>query len=113
MVIDHSDEPAMFAQPAVLGTLIGVSIILVLGLIVAMIRVRSSSWGLEACNGPSKANIRRKPTQVNAPTHPDTSPTISPTLITYPYSSMTPRSLLRHLQALAANPYPCQHYYMG
>ena len=47
MVIDHSDEPAMFAQPAVLRTLISVSIVLVLGLIVAMIQVRSSSWGQE------------------------------------------------------------------
>ena len=47
MVIHCSDEPAMFAQPAVLGTLIGVSIILVLGLIVAMIQVCLSSWGQE------------------------------------------------------------------
>ena len=47
MIIHRSDELTIFAQPAVLGTLIGVSIILVLGLIVAMIQACSSSWGQE------------------------------------------------------------------
>ena len=47
MVIHRSDEPTIFARPAVLGTLIGASIVLVLGLIVAMIWACSSSWGWE------------------------------------------------------------------
>jgi len=45
MVVHRDDEPTVFTRPDILGALIGVSIVLVLGLIVAVIPERWSNRG--------------------------------------------------------------------
>ena len=88
MVIHHYDELTGGIQSAIFRALISASIILMLGLVVAVIQacpqVRDNCvWG--HVMNPPMVDIG-EPMGVDAPTHPN-APT---TIITYPYPSTTP-----------------------